>query len=453
MKPERPSSSSLQLRAFTRGAIAVLLGLALLCLYQLMSGQRAHPALDFSKAKDNTPLHKSERLMKLSAAHNSYESRLNQALTVSNPIDRSMNYGTLFNDWLKTDLEGALAYLQKLPQGAPRTQALFMALPYLAQTDPERALNLAATMAREKEELPIFNSLFAGITQNDPAMGLKLLTLAPAGEARENALRAVASTWASLDLSASIAWANSLSDPREKTIALQSSLSALIPNNPGKAIALAIEHLPEDPRQETIDQALRAALQDDPTSASQWLNQFSDNLPAALVPEAAHSLATASPETALKWLEEIPAGDEHNAALLAMQRVWSATDLSNAGRLIASSLSAEDQNLAAQTFTRTWAATDPTAAIQWSQSLHSKSAADAALLGAISGWAQISPEAATQWAATLPNDDARRASALDASLSYWVLSDPAAALGFVESLPAAEQERARHLFPSQKPVG
>ena len=104
---------------------------------------------------------------------------------------------------LTKDLEGALAYVRGMPQGAQYDEGLFMVLQSV-KGDPERAITLAREMATTREQRQVYSALFAQIAQADMKEALKALELTLTGEGRDNELRAVASAWADKDVNATL---------------------------------------------------------------------------------------------------------------------------------------------------------------------------------------------------------------------------------------------------------
>jgi hypothetical protein len=279
---------------------------------------------------------------------NSFDSRIAAALTEPDPIQRSMTFGTLFREWVQSDLEGALAWLQTSRRGEARTAGLFIALAYLAQDDPGRAVGLANSLASTEPELQVYNLLFSQIATNDPETAVSLLRSVPAGEAGNNAIGALGGAYATKDFEAALRWARSFSDPVANANAVQAVLIQKIESDPVQAISLAAGELSGTAQNEVVERALRQIQRDDPSAFHEWISEFPNGLPSALVPEAASSLAAYSPDEAMRWLGRIPVGIDHDRALVSMVTAWSRSDDTYASELILKELEGHDREIAEQ---------------------------------------------------------------------------------------------------------
>eukprot|EP01036_Dinobryon_divergens_P031878 gene31878-41364_t len=85
---------------------------------------------------------------------------LARLLALPDPAERSRLLADFWRHWFPLDREGVLAALAGLPLGDDRAQALLYALLALADTDPDRALELAVQLVRDASDAHLFSSLF-----------------------------------------------------------------------------------------------------------------------------------------------------------------------------------------------------------------------------------------------------------------------------------------------------
>lgn len=353
---------------------------------------------------------------------------------------RAQRFGESLMAWFAADPDAAIAYLQghrDLPQ---YTQGLFLVLQALAKTNPNRALLLARDMATTHEQKFIYSAIFDHIARTDMANSLFYLDLVPAGAARENALRALAAKWTAIDSEKALTWARTINDPAEKTAAMETILSALSRQDPLRTLSLAQENLGGEAMDRVLTRAIRQLAEIDPRSAASFVTQLPPGpLQKTSSINVARSLAGQDVNAALTWLQSLPAGDTQQIALNNVLDIWSKNNAAEAAQYVASMAAGDGQNAAAAHLGENWAEKDHASAIAWAASLANESARSAALMNVASGWARVDAPAATQWAATLESGNSARIEALRSALSYWALADANAAAAYIGTLSADDQ--------------
>src|SRR5437016_5487865 len=178
-----------------------------------------------------------------SSASAHLRAELDHALGERDPRKRLMDFGSTLALLFKQDPEAALAYLRTMPQGQEYTQGLLMVLGVLGQSEPKRALMLAHDMATTREQRLAYSILFDQFARRDLPSALSYLALVPAGESRENALRALATIWADKDAASALNWAQHLDDATERAAALETTLLIQSAHDPRRTLELAEQFL------------------------------------------------------------------------------------------------------------------------------------------------------------------------------------------------------------------
>jgi len=192
------------------------------------------------------------------------------------------------------------------------------------------------------------------------------------------------------------------------------------------------------------------------------------------------------PETALTFVETLPAAQRADAAATVMS-AWAARDPGAAAAHLEAEaggfgLSGKEAEAAASAVALEWARRDPKAAAAWAASLPDELRA-AALHAAIgvqaaadpgaaqqfyaslteaalrteaaaplaAQWAATDPAAAAVWAVSLADESGRAAAATGVSAS-WMLRDPAAASRWVDGLPAGAAKDAAIAALTESPA-
>lgn len=364
---------------------------------------------------------------------------LETARAVADPRLRAREFGLALEAWLQRDLEAALAYVRQLPEGAERTQAILMAISFVARTDIDRALTLARDLAVTREQRAIYNALFAQLATRDLTDAVQRLAAVPGGFARMNALRALADVWAARDAEAVLAWAEKFTDSADRTIAMEAALAGIARQDPQRAIALAQEKLGGASLQLAILAFVPRLIESDPVVAAQVVAALPAGETKMLVAaEVARAAGVAAPRQALAWAEALAEPAAQQVARRAALEAWTLNDPVAASQHVAAMPSGAAQIAAAEQIARVLGNRAPAQAVAWLQTLPSPEARQAAAIHTASAWAQSEPAAATQWASQLSAGDGRVA-ALHGALSHWVRADAAATQTFVATLPEEVQ--------------
>jgi hypothetical protein len=389
-----------------------------------------------------------------------FRAALDQARGYGDRVLRAGEFSRILQLWLQRDPEAALAYVRALPRDSGEfTQGLLLALSAVGQRDPDRALKLAGELVANREQAVFYSSFFAQLAQQNLPAAVQRLALVPAGAGRENALRAVADLWARTDLPAALTWAEKLA-AADRAFALESALVNLVPSDPLRAIQIAQQSLSGGALDRTLSSALHQLASSDPQSAAAIVPLLAPGETQTLAAaEVARALAAKNPADALAWAKTLPTDPVRWLATMRALEVWVADDPGAASRYVASLPADATQRQAAGPIVEALARTNPSTAIAWAQSLSNPETRALALAGVANTWAQRDAAAAARWVAEQPPETFAGVGpkTLNATLSYLILQDAAAAREFVRTLPAAAQagaaEYSAPLLAQNDPAG
>jgi len=178
--------------------------------------------------------------------------------------------------WAGADLSSAIGWVQSLPEGVAKSQALVQVSYRWAQTSPQAAAACAA-----KENDPKLLSAVAGKwAESDPESAAVWAAGLPAGAGQDGATLNVASMWAQKDPAAAVRWALSqpIGEERNQFVAQVAVVQAR--TSPAEAARLVLQEISPGSKQ---DNAVLAVLdfwaRQDLNSAYAWVNQFPADLP------------------------------------------------------------------------------------------------------------------------------------------------------------------------------
>jgi hypothetical protein len=256
------------------------------------------------------------------ATHHDTREQLNLILQQDDHVTRLNNFKQMFAQWAAEDQEAALAYVQTMKIGPERTEGLLTVLNTISKTDSMRAIALANAMVKDREQAAIYNSLFATAVGNDVAKATRAFNSVPEGEGRDNALRSLSSKWATTDTDSTLNWANGLQNERERDIARESAIDALLASDPARAIELAQKNLTGDAREQTCSTALRRLCDQNPEAARDAFSRLdaADQQPFTAA-EIARALAGKDMNSAIAWTDTLPEGSSRDAAVSFITRV------------------------------------------------------------------------------------------------------------------------------------
>lgn len=359
------------------------------------------------------------------------------ARQVQDPRLRSRQLGVAVEEWLRRDVEGALAFARGLPMGNDRAQSLMLALSWIGRTDPDRALTLAREIGGN-ELLPLYSSLFAQLAARGPASAVGRLSVVPPGAARANALRATVEAWGRTNTDTALAWVSGLNDITDRITGLEALLVGLVPAESSRAVELARQMLNGAPLERVLDRAFQSLLASEPRNAVALVAVMPAGETRTLATASAvRALAQLDPGEAVAWCASL-SPSEGIVAVRALVDVWAIKDPSAVAGYLAT-LSGQSAQLAGvEHLARVWGASAPANAIAWAQGLDAEQGKASALVEIASSWAQKEPSAAAAWASSLPEAGARDR-ALAGALSYWLLRDAHGAQSFVSGAPEGVQ--------------
>ena len=194
----------------------------------------------------------------------------------------------VFEQSAALDVQAALERAKSLPNADLRYNALRGVLSFIADSDPTGALGLAQTFGDFPGNEPLSSVIYRQWAANDPQAAALQATQDPAGGWR-SPVGQVVRTWAQQDPAAAANWSLSLADAEAQS--------------------------------RSISQVMRQWSREDLTAAANWINSLPpgashDTAVAAL----AYSIAAIDPQNAISWIGSITDETARNTALQRISR-------------------------------------------------------------------------------------------------------------------------------------
>ncbi len=331
------------------------------------------------------------------------------------------------------DTSQAIAFLEAMPPGQGRRQALEQIASSLANSDPAQAYELVRSQALTIQEEQAFSSILGRWARTEPARAFQIaLDELDPGNARNSALQSVlnevanrdtalalemlgkldegvlrqasysvARTLARNDRGAAIAWAETLPDGDHKQNAFSSILSEWAREAPEEASAYGLEIADENLRRRALGNALSQWGHDDAVAAMNWAvkhlgKEDQENLiPGSLL----GTWANQDPKRAAAWVSALPEGRLREQSVTNLVSTWANQDLVAAGEWLKRLPSGEGRDRAAEQYASRVFDTDPEAALAWAESIGNESNRLGQMESLARRYLNHSPERARRWIA------------------------------------------------------
>jgi hypothetical protein len=316
---------------------------------------------------------------------------------IEDPGLRSEAHAVLLSLWVERDLAAVAAWFGGRPSAdALHQEARDQLVRAFARREPSEIVSWMEQSLPEPVRRELYSPFFRQWARQDPAAAegqLQQLSRYSPGEAMFwNDLAAqVAGQWANRDLDSAVAWVQTLPEGQAKSQAL---------------VQISYRWAAADPRAA----AAYAAREKDPVAlevvAGKW--------------------AESDPQSALGWLEALPADERRDRAVTQAATVWAQKDPHAAAKGIGQIPEGAFRERAAERLAGAWAEADASAAAQWLGNLPNTRSRDAAVGAFCGAIAEAHPERAFAWARTISSESLRHESLRQAGIS-WLEKDPQAA--------------------------
>ncbi len=290
--------------------------------------------------------------------------------------------------------------------------------------DPDVALQLVDNVTDPAMHKNLLRGIYVLMAEMDPVRGFSEIAKLPSGIISAADFSNIFSSMAAKDPAAAMAVLNSLPDGPNHDNAVKGVANGWLRADP-KAALEWISSLAPDVAQPLLTNALTrpGALGTNPQIAALYVDKLVD--PAArdqAIGAITPGLARANPAGALAWLGNVSTGDAYAKGVASIFNLLvapeSETKLMAGGATMTSGIGGLH---------------DPAAAVALLNKVTDPAARTGAIGEIAAGWAKTDPAAAVNWAASLPAaDTAASTAALNTIVAGWTKNDPEAAAAFVQ---------------------
>jgi hypothetical protein len=331
------------------------------------------------------------------------------------------------------DTSQAIAFLDSLPPGQGRSEAMQQVASVLANSDPEEAFAFVMQHAANDRDRQAVSNVLQQWARSDPtrAFDIALNELEP-GNARRNALQSVineaanrdpalaremleklegkdleniaysaANALARNDREGALAWAEGLPEGDLKGNALSSIFSDWGREDPLQAVMYGSKIEDAKVRQRSLGNALSAWAYQDAVEAMTWaVENLAKEDQETLIPQSLlYQWVDQDAKAASEWVAALPEGNLRNRSVSNLVSSWANTDLVATGEWIKQLPKGESRDEAAQRYASAVFDTDPEAALAWVGSIGNEENRLDQMAGFAQQYLRTSPEKAKRWIA------------------------------------------------------
>jgi hypothetical protein len=337
---------------------------------------------------------------------------------------RENHYYYIYAAWARNDPQAAMASAGQMLPANERKTALAAAFGSWAGRDPDAALKYALSMKPADRPSTGLNNVLSSIWKANPAEAKNIFETLPP-DLRQTGISGMVSSWAHHAPDAALQWVNGLTNPREKSAALEglaSQVSQLDSEKRQTLIGLVAEG---KPRRDFVKNIIGNLASIDPAGASVLLQHLDPAVRQNVVMESSliGYLSNKDPEAAFQLAASLPGSNSGFGMDSTIARI-AAKDPARAESLVMA-LPADQQRSVLPAMYASMAAQDVSGALAKARGLTDASLKQAAVTQVMQSWASSDSQGLLEWAGTASASERRLAQAtVIENQSY---SDPQAA--------------------------
>ncbi len=302
-----------------------------------------------------------------------------------------------FRELAERDLAQAQSWLTKLPSPDWKREALFAIVDAARLED----LPLVADFVSELPNAREYRDFYRSWADRDPEAAALHAMASP-----ENpAVASVAEAWAGHHPEEALAWAQSLTNPRQRSRAYAHALSSIAATQPARAAELLSEVPHQDHQRELVRHVAHQWSRQDMTGALEWIDTLTGALQTEAMDEVLHDWAHNDPESAAAYVSDLPASERKLDFTHRVARAWSESDQSAALDWAMSQENPSAWAHALDGLANVWAEQDPASAGEFALSLEAGEARQELLHTVGNRWSQHNVAEALDWAQQLAGRD------------------------------------------------
>ena len=344
------------------------------------------------------------------------------------------------------DPQDAIAFLDQMPRGQKRDNALSQFVSGWMNQDPDGARSWIKTLPEPEQAKAIEGSLW-NLTQSDIQETVTLIESFKPSAQTANLYANLVSNWAQSDPDAAQRWVKQLPPGSARQSAQSSLLNRLAQSDPAKAIEFLEGETITDQNRNQVTQVAASLARNDPDAAFAWLDslEVTGSAHKELITNTISQLAYQDGPKAASYALTIEDKSTRKNAIANLIRGWGNQDREAAKTWIDTHLTSEERLGAYDGLLSSISYQEPLGAKalleEVSQGLtpeEMKTHFKGKLAEVAGNWARNDPNAAAAWAQTQPEGD-ERSRMVASVVGQWAEFDSTGAANFVLTLAEGKE--------------
>lgn len=353
------------------------------------------PAADRSKALQNIT-------WQLGQDDPAKAAELLSSLPVNN--QNSHQYSQLAGQWAQQDLEAARKWVETLPAGRTREQAMSGIISTLAQSDPAKAAAILGDAVVTNQNSNQVGMIVGAWIKTDQTAALAWLdSLDLRGDAQQSVHSQFLQNWVGEDAPAASRYALGIQDEKSRQQAISSLVGAWGRNDPQAAKEWINNTLEGDSKNSSLNSLIRSLSHQDYSTALQYYQEATANLAPEAIEKTFGSTASQiarnwvqyDPKAAGQWVMSLPEGESRTSSVRSMVDDLGDYDIKGAAEFVNTLGAGKERDQAVASLVSDLGNQgDPQSAFDWAASVSDASKRESMIRSAANQWKEYDLAAA-----------------------------------------------------------
>lgn len=328
------------------------------------------------------------------------------ALLASFPVNNqtSHQFSQLASQWAQQDLDAARKWVESLPDGRTKEQAMSGIIGTLAQTDPVKAASVFGDSVVNNQNSHQVGMIVGEWIKTDQTAALAWLdSLDLRGDAQRNVHSQFLSNWVSEDPAAASRYALGIQDEKSREQAIGSLVGTWGNSDPQAAREWIMKSLDGESKNRSLNSLIQNLTYQDFTTALQYYQEATANLtPEAIEKTFGNSASQIAsnwiqhdPKAAGQWVLSLPEGQSRTNSIRSMVDDLGDYDIKGAAEFVNTlTVGKERDNAVASLVQDLGNQGDPESAFDWAASVSDASQRESMIRNAVNQWKEYDLAAA-----------------------------------------------------------
>ena len=316
----------------------------------------------------------------------------------------SGQFSNLASQWAQQDLEAAREWAESLPSGRTREQAMNGIVNTMAQTDPAKAAAILGGEVVTNRNYYQVGMIVGEWIKTDQTAALAWLDgLDLRGDVQRNVHSQFLQNWVNEDAPAASRYALGIQDEKSRQQAIGSLIGAWGRNDPQAAREWIMTSLEGESKNTSLNSLIRSLSQQDYTTALQYYQEATANLPPETIEKTFGSTASQiasnwvqyDPKAAGQWVMSLPEGETRSNSIRSMVDDLGDYDVKGAAEFVNTLAVGKERDQAVGSLVSDLGNQgDPESAFDWAASIGDASKRESMIRDAANQWKEYDVSAA-----------------------------------------------------------